>query len=210
MSTPASTAAAPAAGRARGWWLPSTPFHGQISFTITDIIVIIAGIALLFAGWGLQRLHDARLQTAEVSGMTIAYPEGWLPLPVMPPAVAQWTDNQGFGATLTLFASPAPSGDTPFVLSTSNPAVGQPAYTPIRSVPITIGNVAAVQSDYAYARQQVATSSPPEIVLGRDITWTAGGQHYELVLEAPERDWDRVEPLFDSLARTAITAGGAA
>lgn len=208
MSTAAATQVTPAAGRARGWWLPSTPYHGQTSFTISDIIVIIGGIILLFAGWGLQRIHDARLQTAEVGGISIAYPEGWLPLPALPPALAQWTDNQGFGATLTFYASPAPSGDTPFALATANPAVGQPAYTPMRSAPVTIDNITAVQSEYAYARQQVATSSPPEIVLGRAITWTANDQQYELVLEAPERDWSRVEPLFEPLARTAVTAGG--
>src|SRR3954466_665249 len=98
MSAADSTALTPASARERGWWLPATPFHGQTSFTISDLIVIIGGIALLFAGGGLQRIHDASLQTAEVGGMAIAYPEGWLPLPALPPAVAQWTDNQGFGA----------------------------------------------------------------------------------------------------------------
>jgi len=208
VSAPVSSAALPSPRRERGWWLPATPYHGQTSFTISDIIVIIGGIALLVLGWGLQRAHDARLQTADVGGITISYPEGWLPLPALPPVVAQWTDNQGFGATLALYAVPAPSADAQFTLSTANPAVGQAAYTPMRSEPVTFNNTPAVQSDYAYARQQVATSSPPEIVLGRGIRWTANDQQYELVLEAPERDWSRVEPLFASLAQAAVPAGG--
>jgi hypothetical protein len=192
----------------RGWWLPATPYHGQVSFTISDIIVIVGGIALLLAGWGLQRIHDTRLQTADIAGMSISYPEGWLPLPVLPPAAAQWTDNQGFGATLTLYTLPAASGGAQFGVATANPAVGQAAYTPIRSDPVTFGDVSAIRADYAYARQQIATSSPPEIVRGRSITWTADGQQYELALEAPERDWSRVVPLFDALAAAAVTAGG--
>jgi hypothetical protein len=207
MSTATSTAVTPTTAHERGWWLPATPFHGQTSFTISDLIVIIGGIALLFAGWGLQRIHDASLQTAEVGGMTIAYPEGWLPLPALPPAVAQWTDNQGFGATLTLYAEPVPSESAGLLPASSNPAVGQAAYTPIRSEPVSLGDVPAIRSDYAYARQQVATSSPPEIVRGREVSWTTNGQHFGLVLEAPERDWSRVEPLFDSLATAAITGG---
>lgn len=193
----------------KGWWLPATPYHGQTSFTISDIIVIIGGIALLIAGWELQRIHDARLQTANVGGVTISYPEGWLPLPALPPAVAQWTDNQGFGATLTLYAEPLPAEGTATFLTSPNPAVGQAAYTPIRSEPVTFGDIAAIRSDYAYARQQVATSSPPEIVEGREVSWTANGQRYALALEAPERDWSRVEPLFESVAAATVSSGGA-
>jgi hypothetical protein len=204
-----SASASPAAAREKGWWLPATPYHGQTSFTISDLIVIIGGIALLLAGWGLQRIHDARLQTADVGGITVSYPEGWLPLPALPPAVAQWTDNQGFGATLTLYAEPVPSESTGLLPASSNPAVGQAAYTPLRSEPVSFGNVPAIRSDYAYARQQVATSSPPEIVRGREVSWTANDQHYSLVLEAPERDWSRVEPLFASLASATIAGGSA-
>jgi hypothetical protein len=208
MSESVAPAIEPAPSSGKSWRLPPTPYHGLGSFTVSDLIVIIGGIVLLFAGWALQRAHDARLESAEIAGIHLAYPEGWLPLPVMPQAVAQWTDNQGFGATLTLFAEPANSGSAYFSLTSPNPAVAQAAYTPMRSEPVTVGNVSAIRSDYAYARRQVASSSPPEIVRGREVSWTANDQRYALVLEAPEQDWSRVQPLFDSLAAAAITAGG--
>jgi hypothetical protein len=175
---------------------------------VSDFIVIIGGIALLIAGWGLQRAHDARLGTAEIAGLQIAYPEGWLPLPVEAPALAQWTDDQGSGATLTLYAEPAPAEAGVLQLGSPNPVEVQPAYTPMRSEPTTLGGTSVFRSDYAYARQQVASSTPPEIVRGREVDWNATDQHYALALEAPERDWSRVEPLFERLAMAAVAAGG--
>jgi hypothetical protein len=176
---------------------------------VSDLIIIIGGIALLVAGWALQRAHDARLDTAEIAGLQVAFPEGWLPLPVEAPAIAQWTDDQGSGATLTLYAESTPGETAGIQLGSPNPASAQSAYTPMRSEPITMGSTSVVRSDYAYARQQVATSSPPEIVRGREVAWTADDQRHVLALEAPERDWSRLEPLFASLATAAITQGGA-
>jgi hypothetical protein len=45
--------------------------------------------------------------------------------------------------------------------------------------------------------------------MGREVTWTAADQHYALALEAPQRDWDHIAPLFDSLAAATVGAGGA-
>jgi hypothetical protein len=109
---------------------------------------------------------------------------------------------------LTFYAEPAPAESSAAWLGSPNPAIGQPAYTPLRSEPVTFGETPAVRSDYAYARAQVARSALPEIVRGREVSWTANDQHYALVIEAPERDWSRVEPLFHSLATAAVTAAG--
>jgi hypothetical protein len=188
--------------------LPLTPYESRGGLSVSDLMVIIGGIALLIAGWALQRAHDARLESVTVAGLQVAYPEGWLPLPALPPAVAQWTDDRGSGATLTLYAEPAPAEGT-FQARSPNPAVAQAAYTPLRSVPVTMDGVPAIRSEYAFARQQVATSTPPEIVRGRDVSWTAGGQRYVLALEAPEDEWSRVEPLFASLATVAVAQGDA-
>ena len=189
--------------------LSSTPYRLHGGLSVSDLIVIFGGIALLIAGWALQRAHDARLDTAEIAGLQVAFPEGWLPLPVEAPAIAQWTDDQGSGATLTLYAKPATAETAPIQFGSPNPAKAQSAYTPMRSEPVTLGSTSAVRSDYAYARQQIATSSPPEIIRGREVAWTANGQQYALALEAPERDWSNFEGLFESLATAAVTQGGA-
>jgi hypothetical protein len=208
MSETAATTAPVATGRASRR-LSSTPYRLHGGLSVSDLIVIFGGIALLIAGWALQRVHDARLDTAEIAGLQVAFPEGWLPLPAEEPAIAQWTDDQGSGATLTLYAKPAPAETALIQFGSPNPANAQSAYTPIRSEPVDLGSTSAVRSDYAYARQQLATSSPPEIIRGREVAWTANGQQYALALEAPERDWSRFEGLFESLATAAVTQGGA-
>jgi len=185
--------------------LPLTPYQARRGLSVTDLIVIFGGIALLAAGWALQRAHDARLDTAEIVGLQAAYPEGWLQLPVEAPAIAQWTDDQGSGATLTIYAEPAPAEASFLQLGSPNPVEAQPAYTPMRSEPITIGGTSVIRSDYAYARHQLASSTPPEIIRGREVDWTANGQQYALALEAPDRDWSQVEPLFEDLATVAVT-----
>jgi RsiW-degrading membrane proteinase PrsW (M82 family) len=206
--TQASRAAAEAsAARASG--LPATPYGGYDGPTVTDLIVLIGGVALIIAGWALQRTHDSRLETVSAAGLELAYPEGWLPLPALPPALAQWTANDGSGATLTLYSRPVPADENQVQLGSANPAASQAAYTPLGSEPVTINDVAAIQSDYAYAQQQVASSTPPEIVRGREVVWTAGDTQYALALEAPADDWDRVESHFAELARVAVTNGGA-
>jgi hypothetical protein len=204
MASAAMTTAPASAPRARRR-LPLTPYGARGGLSVSDLIVIIGGIALLIAGWALQRVHDARLDTVEIAGLRIAYPEGWLPLPVEAPAIAQWTDDQGSGATLTLYAEPMPDEATDLQLGSPNPVEAEPAYTPMRSEPMMMGNTSVVISDYAYAWQQIATSTPPEIVRGRDVDWTANGQQYVLALEAPDRDWSRFEPLFESLASAVVT-----
>jgi hypothetical protein len=207
MSETATTATV-ATGRASGR-LSSTPYRLHGGLSVSDLIVIFGGIALLIVGWALQRAHDARLDTAEIAGLQVAFPEGWLPLPTEEPAIAQWTDDQGSGATLTVYAGPAPAETALIQFGSPNPANAQSAYTPIRSEPVTFGSTAAVRSDYAYARQQIATSSPPEIIRGREVAWTANGQQYALALEAPDRDWSSFEGLFESLATATVTQGGA-
>lgn len=208
MSETATVTAAPALAPRAGWRLPLTPYRARGGLSASDLIVIVGGIALLVAGWALQRAHDARLDTVEIAGLQASFPEGWLPLPVEEPAIARWTDDQGSGATLTLYAEPAPVEAVLLQLGSPNPVEAQPAYTPMRSEPITMGETSVIRSDYAYARQQVATSTPPEIVRGREVDWTASGRQYALALEAPDRDWDRVEPLFESLATAAVSGSG--
>lgn len=208
------TAAGAAKRPARGWRLPPTPYGargGRLS--VTDLIVTIGGVLLLVAGWALLRAHDGRLEQTEVAGLALARPAGWLPLPVPPggPALAQWTDDDGFGATLALYAAEGGgAGGDPaaLVVAGLNPAAGEPAYTPLRSEPTAVGGAPAVRSDYAYARAAIASSTPPEVVLGRQLTWAAGDRLLTLALEAPQPDWPRIEPLFAPLAAAAAAGGG--
>lgn len=198
-------AAATAEPRASG--LPATPYGGGEAISVTDLIVIIGGIALLVGGWALQRVHNERITMIPTAAIEVAVPERWLPLPALPPAVAEWTDNDGAGATLTLYA--APVEDTAIVAASLNPAVERSAYTELGSERVEVNGVAAIRADYAYARQQVAAATAPEIVRGREISWTAGDTQYVLALEAPESEWGRISAMFSRLAAATVAPGGA-
>lgn len=196
---------------ARGWRLPPTPFLGRgARLSVTDLIATAGGVLLLLAGWAVQQAHDGRVERVTIGAVAVAYPTGWLPLPTAAPALAQWTDETGFGATLTLYASPAAGETAGEALEggIGNPALTRPAYTPLRSEPTTLGGRPAVRSDYAYAQTTIAQSSPPVVVMGWQLAWVADDQLYVLALEAPERDWPRVEPLFSRLA-AAVGEGSA-
>lgn len=202
--------ASPPAARGGSWRLPATPFGARgARLSLTDLIVSVGGVLLLLAGWALVRYHDDRVDPVEVAGVAMARPAGWLPLPGHPPTLATWTDDSGFGATLTLYAdeTAAASAAEALAFGGPNPATGQAAYTPLRSEPASRNGQPAVRSDYAYARAEVANSTPPVVVVGRQLAWVADGRLYALALEAPEDDWGRVAPLFDRL--TGAEAAGA-
>lgn len=202
MTTAANGAGVPPASGA--WRLPPTPFGARgARLSLTDLLVSVGGVLLLLAGWGLVRLHDGRVEPAEVAGVAIARPAGWLPLPALPPALATWTDDGGLGATLSLYAVEGADPASALGLSGGNPAESQPAYTPLRSEPATRGGQPAARSDYAYARAELASSTPPTVVMGRQLAWEADGTLYVLALEAPQADWHRVAPLFDRLTGSA-------
>ena len=184
--------------------LPLTPTGGTGGLSLTDLIAVVGGLALLAAGWGVQQVYAARLQPVTAAPIPISVPERWLPLPVLPPAVAQWTDDDGSGTMLTLYQSEAPAAGQSFTLLSVNPAASQPAYTPLRSDVLTINGVTVVQNDYAYAQPVVAAATAPTIIQGREATWRAGDTQYTLVLEAPAAEWDWIAPRFAAVASTAI------
>ncbi len=185
------------------WRLPPTPYGARgARLSLTDLIVSIGGVLLLVAGWALVRAHDARIVPVEVAGVEVARPAGWLPLPALPPALATWTDDGGSGGFLALYAeeTTAATAREALEMGGPNPASSQPAFTPLRSDLADPDDPAsAVRSDYAYARAEVANSTPPTVIRGRQLAWVANGRLNVLALEAPEADWARVAPLFDRL-----------
>lgn len=199
-------AQAAVAAEPRRTGMPATPYGGGEAISVTDLIVIIGGVALLVGGWALQRVHNERIGLMPTASIEVAVPERWFPLPALPPAVAQWTDNDGAGATLTLFS--APVEDNPIFADSPNPASEHSAFTALGSEPVEVNGVAAIRADYAYARQQIAAATAPEIVRGRDVSWSVGDQQYVLALEAPESEWGRISPMFARLAAATIAPGG--
>jgi hypothetical protein len=167
----------------------------------SDAIVYVGALALILLGWWLKSWHDNRLSEATIDGVTVAYPTGWLHLPVAEPVRFQVLADDGTGATLTLYAA-ATSASQPsdaLFFGSPNPAEAQSVYTQLGNQPATIDGQEAVQSDYAYVRTVVGRSTPPTVMRGRQVAWIADGELVLLALEAPESYWDAVGGSFDRL-----------
>ena len=92
-------------------------------------------------------------------------------------------------------ALPLPEGGD--VLFGGNPAVGEPSYTELARRARNLDGAPAIETEYAYVRTQVAASSPPDVIRGREVAWSKDGRAYVLALEAPAGDWDEVGDEFD-------------
>jgi hypothetical protein len=172
--------------------------------SLSDLIVFVGAVVLVLVGWGLKRYHDNRTTTVEVDGVSLVYPAGWLRLPTEPPALFRATADDGTGSTLALYAADTAAGDPTQALlfGSPNPAESAPAYTPLDNEPTEVdGNVETteIQSDYAYVQSEVARSTAPTVVRGRQVAWVQDGRLYVLALEAPEEHWAQAGDRFGRL-----------
>jgi hypothetical protein len=167
----------------------------------SDAIVYVGALLLVLLGWWLKSWHDNRLSEATIDSVSVAYPTGWLRLPVAEPARFQVLADDGTGATLTLYgtATSASQPSDALFFGSPNPAEVQSVYTQLGNQPTTVDGQEAVQSDYAYVRSVVGHGSPPMVVRGRQVAWIADGELLALALEAPEGYWDAVGGSFDRL-----------
>lgn len=172
---------------------------------VADLLVLAGAVALLLAGWAVKGWDEARLAPVALDGVALAYPTGWLPLPAEAPALARWTDPNGSGATLALYAE-ANARPAVFaaLLGGPNPAAGRLGYTPLRSEPAMVGGVDAVRSDYAYVRAAPAGATVPVVVRGRQLAWADGERSVVLALEAPAEAWEATAWRFEAIAAAVV------
>lgn len=165
----------------------------------SDLIVFALALALIVAGAALKGTLDRRTVTAEVDGISVAYPRGWFLYPVEAPARLQAVSNQDGDTTLWLFAEPAGgAGLFESVLSgIGNPAAGETAYTQLANERVDLGETPALQTDYAYVATTIGGASPPRVIRGAQIAWIEDGQIHVLALEAPDDAWDASQVIFE-------------
>jgi hypothetical protein len=165
----------------------------------SDLIVFAIALVLIVAGAALKNMLDNRTVTAEVDGITVAYPRGWFLYPVEAPAQFQAVSNQDGETTLWLFSEQA-GGASLFeavVSGFGNPAAGETAYTQLANERITLGEIPALQTDYAYVATTIGGASPPQVIRGAQIAWIEDGQIHVLALEAPDDAWDASRATFE-------------
>jgi hypothetical protein len=165
----------------------------------SDLIVFAVALALIVAGAALKNMLDNRTVTAEVDGITVAFPRGWFLYPVEAPARLQAVSNQDGETTLWLFAELA-GGASLFeavVSGIGNPASGETAYTQLANERIDLGETPALKTDYAYVTTTIGGASPPEIIRGAQFAWIDDDQIHVLALEAPDDAWDASQAIFE-------------
>lgn len=174
--------------------------------TWRDAIVISGAILAFLVGWGIKTWHDDRLTSAEVDGISISYPRGWVQLPGMDPVKIRAVSTSD---PLTSFIYGSAEAQQPDVvlagtMTIINPARHGTAYTPLSSRPTTVDGQPAVVTDYAYV-DSASGGTIPVVIQGREYTWLVDGQLHAVALEAPEREWEHVEGRMDDIVGSIET-----
>ncbi len=173
--------------------------------TLSDAVVIVGALGAILLGWLVKRYDDTRMVPANVEGLSISYPRGWLPLPAQEPVLFRAVSDEAVGTNLTLYAQPSAAANirqAPVFAGSINPAEGETAYSQLENGPAAVAGNEAIRVDYAYVRTTVGRATAPVVVRGRQYSWIQNGSLYVLALEAPEEQWNAAR---DDLARVLDT-----
>ena len=160
-----------------------------------DVIVVVAAIIAFSAGWAIKSWHDNRLRTAEVSGVTVAYPYNWIRVPSSQPVLLTAISNED-GRTRVLFSAvETPHVDALLAVATTNanPAAAETGFIQLGNRPATVDGRSAIATDYAYVSTALGGATAPTVIRGRQYAWIAKGRLYVFALEAPEDRWSDVQ-----------------
>lgn len=173
--------------------------------SLSDAVVFVGALAAVLLGWFVKQYDDTRMVDADVEGIAISYPRGWLALPAQEPALFQAVSDEEVGTQLTLYAAPSAATDirqAPIFAGSINPAEDETAYSPLANGPATVGGNDAIRTDYAYVQTTVGRATAPVVIHGRQYNWVANGTLYVLALEAPETQWNTARDHFARILDT--------
>jgi hypothetical protein len=178
-----------------------SPKRNLIRLTASDGVVILALLASLIAGGLIKYWNDTQTRESDVAGVTIAYPDGWIRLPVSDNEQLKAISNDDGQTQVLLSVSPTTQDDVSLAIANfgANQSSGESDYTQIANETATVDGVAAIQTDYAFVKNKIGTSTVPKVVRGRQVAWIKDGQLYVFALEGAEADWDGTKTTFDRL-----------
>jgi hypothetical protein len=176
---------------------------------VSDLIVLVMALIAFGIGWAYKDWHDNRLRTAEVNGVTVAYPRSWLNFPALEPEVFRAVSNDDSREVifLTTVASPLTDVLQAVTTSSANPAQTFPGYSQLGNRVGTIDGHDAVISDYAYVDASIGGSTIPSVILGQQYAWISNGQLYIFAIEGPEDRWETLENDFERVIDKVEIAG---
>jgi len=169
--------------------------------TVSDIVVLVGAFVAFAIGWGYKEWHDNRLRTADVNGVTVAYPRNWLNFPSFEPEVFRAVSNDDSREIIFLTTITTPLTDVLQAVTTSNanPAQAAPGYTQLGNRIATIDGHDAVVTDYAYVDTSIGGSTIPSVIVGQQYAWLANGQLFAYAIEGPEDRWEALEDDFQRI-----------
>ena len=169
--------------------------------TAGDLIVLVAAVVLVLAGWGLMVLHDNRTTEIAAGDLTVEIPTGWIRLPTEEPEVLRAVSNRNARERLLLTSQESPQQDLNLAIGSGagNPAAGEQAYTQLANRESEVDGTPAIRTDYAYVETTIGGATVPTVIRGRQVAWIKDGRISVFAIEAPENDWSEAVAPFDRL-----------
>jgi hypothetical protein len=167
--------------------------------TAGDGVVIIATLISLLAGGLVKYFYDTRTHETEVAGISISYPSDWIRMPVTGDQQLKAISSDGSQSQIILTTSDTTQPDVHLAVAggSGNPRSSESDYSQLSNSETTVDGVSAVQTDYAYVKTKVATSTVPTVIRGRQVAWIKDGKIYVLAIDGKEADWDETKKTFN-------------
>ncbi len=173
-------------------------------------IVIALTVLALLAGWGVQAAAEGRMATAEVEGLQLRYPAGWVRTSVEPPVLLRAEEWLGPArSALTVERRPLPEIQNPLravrQTITLERARTWMAYRTLESEESArVAGRAALRVAFAYveANPNPYMETTPVVMYGEDYLIQVGNDVYVVTLTAAEGYYSQVRKVLPAVVRS--------
>ncbi|MDW8267526.1 MAG: hypothetical protein RMN24_00030 [Anaerolineae bacterium] len=177
---------------------------------LVDWLVVALVLVALLLGWGVKSAAEGRTTVAEVEGLSIRYPAGWLKTEVEPPVLLQVEEWLGPArSVITVQRRPLPAVDNPLAAVeqalTLERARGRMAYRTLETKEnVAIAGRTAQRTAFAYVETDPNPflQTMPVVMYGEDYLIPVGDQVYVVTLTAAEAYYDRARRALDPVIRS--------
>ncbi len=177
---------------------------------LVDWILVAMIVVALLVGWGLKAAAEGRTVTAEVGGLKLRYPAGWLKTEAQPPVLLRAEEWLGPArSVITVQRRPLPPLDNPLAAVQQALTLERArAWTAYRTLETeenaSIGGRPAhrVAFGYVEANPNPFLQTMPVVMYGEDYLIRAGNEVYIVTLTAAETYYDRARGALNPVVRS--------